>query len=154
MVNEPETWRRRGPGLGRQVARAGCRGLGAALEKPLHQAVLERMKGDDDEPPAGPEHLLGGRQGPLELAQLVVGVDAQGLEDAGSGMPAGDPLAPQHARDELPQLLRARDRLAAPLRRDGARNGARAALLAEVEEDVGKPRLIGLVEDFGGAWAG
>ena len=69
--------------------------------------VLQRMEGDDHEAPARPQHALGRREAARQLAQLVVDVDAQRLEGARRRVPAGDLLAPQHARDQLGQLQRA-----------------------------------------------
>ena len=64
------------------------------LEELLDQAVLQRVEGDDDEPPPAREHALGRGEGPCQLTQLVVDVDAQRLEGARGRMPAGDLLAP------------------------------------------------------------
>src|SRR5207249_10645913 len=52
----------------------------------LHDPVLERVERDDAEAALRPEELQGGRQGPLERAELVVDVDPQGLEDALRGV--------------------------------------------------------------------
>ena len=78
-----------------------------------------------------------------ELAELVVDGDAQRLEGAGRRMDAAG-LGPDEAGDELGELA-ASSRCGA-LRAaldDGARDGARAALLAVMEEDVGELGLGG-----------
>ena len=53
-------------------------------------------------------------------------------------MPTGDLLAAKHARDHLCQIAGAFKRPLAPTRHDGARNGARATLFAQMIEDIGK----------------
>src|SRR3546814_17684326 len=61
--------------------------LAAALaQELLHDAIFQRVEGDHGEPAAGAEQRLGGRKAALQLAQLVVHVDAQGLEGARRGV--------------------------------------------------------------------
>src|SRR5688572_9563016 len=75
--------------------RKGCRPLmrdrqmprtrrlaGAIGEELLDDAVFERMKGDDDKPPAGLQYRFRRKQRLRQFAELVVDEDAQGLEDA------------------------------------------------------------------------
>ena len=98
MVNEPETRRRPCAGLRRQMARALLLRCRPFPEEALDQPILQRVEGDDGEPPARRQHALGRRQAARQLAELVVDVDAQRLERARGRVPAGDLLAPEHAR--------------------------------------------------------
>ena len=56
------------------------------------------MKGDDPKTPTGPEERYGGLQSPAEALQLVVDLDAEGLEGAGGGV---DPFGPEAGGDGL-----------------------------------------------------
>src|SRR5262245_15205449 len=136
MVNESET---RGGMIGRlrrQVARSRRRRTGAPREEMLHEPVLERVEGDEDEAATGSQDALGGAETGGELAELIVDVHAQRLERARGGMAAGDALAAKDAGDEGGELRCAREGLLAAPREDGAGDAAGAALLAEVIEDV------------------
>ena len=57
----------------------------------------------------------------------------------------------EHAADQVGELARAGDRRILALTDDGAGNGARAALLAEAEQNVGDVGFIKLIDDIGGA---
>ena len=122
----------------------------APPEEALDDAVLQRMKGDDRKPPAGLQHALGGGEALHQLAQLVVDVDPQRLEDTRRRMPAGDLLPPQNPFRQFSQLGCARERLIAAAGDDGPGDGARAALVAQMEEDVGEIRIVFRVDDVGG----
>jgi hypothetical protein len=67
-------------------------------EEALHDAVLQRVEADDDEPATHGQRSPGGGEGRLEFVELAVDVDADGLEAAGGGVAAG--LAPDDARDD------------------------------------------------------
>ena len=131
--------------------REPCRSVSARrLRKRLTMPSSSEWKRDDGEPAARLQHALGGGEAVHQLAQLVVDVDAQRLEDARGRMPAGDLLPPQHALGQFSQLGRARERLLAAAGDDGAGDGAGAALVAQVEEDVGEVRIVLRVDDVGG----
>ena len=67
------------------------------------------MEGDDGEPPARRQHALGRLQRALQLAELVVDGDAQGLERAGRGVDLVL-LGPHHGADDVGELLGRGDR--------------------------------------------
>ena len=92
--------------------------------------------------PPGLQHALGRVERAHELAELVVDGDAQPLEDARRRMDAAR-LGPHEAGDELGELARRLDAALAAALDDGAGDRARAALLAEMEEDVGELGLRG-----------
>ena len=108
------------------------------------------MEGDDGQPPAGPEHPLGGVQRPRQFAELVVDGDAERLEDAGRRMQAAR-LGADQPGDEIGQLRGGLDAALAAFFDDGAGNGPGPPLLAVMKEDVGQLRLAGFVEEVGGA---
>jgi hypothetical protein len=62
------------------MAGALWRGHAARGEKPLGDAVFERMKGDDGEPSVRRKQMLGGAQAPRELEQLLVEIKAKRLK--------------------------------------------------------------------------
>src|SRR6185295_1101252 len=96
------------------------------------------MEGDDDEASARCKNALSRRKPSHQLAQLVVDVDPERLERAGRRMASGDALAPEHAGDKVGELARAFEGPLGAPRDDAAGNRPGAALLAEVEQDVGK----------------
>jgi hypothetical protein len=65
----------------------------------LHYAVFERVERDHDEAPAGGEALKPYRESSLEIVELIVDGDAQGLEDARRRMNAR--LSTHGRRDTL-----------------------------------------------------
>src|ERR1700730_11625950 len=69
----------------------------------LHQPVFERVKTDGHEPPARREQIERLRQRALDLAELIVDVDAQRLEGARRRMLAGFARThyPRHQRRKL-----------------------------------------------------
>src|SRR5688572_14520608 len=103
------------------LRQAGVHGvvLRMLLHEALHEAVLERVKGDRGETPARREHFETCCERGLQLAKLVVHVDADRLESARRRMLAG--LASLHcARDDLGELAGAFERSLAPRRDDVA----------------------------------
>src|SRR5688572_33053212 len=77
------------------MARSGRKVSAALLEEALHQPVLEAVEGDDGEPAAGLQNLLGRFEPAFELLKLLVEMDPYRLEGAGrrilllAGMVAG-----------------------------------------------------------------
>ena len=108
------------------------------------------MERDDGKPAARLQYALGRGEALHQLAQFVVDVDSQRLEDARGRMPAGNLLPPQNSLGQFSQLGRARERFFAAARDDGAGDRAGAALVAQVEEDVGEVRIVFPVDDVGG----
>src|SRR3546814_8346196 len=102
--------------------------------------------GDHGEPAAGAEQRLGGRKAALQLAQLVVHVDAQGLEGARRGVDrptfATRALLSlgllHHPAHQLGELAGACQRLLGAGGHDGARHLAGTALLAVAIDNVGE----------------
>src|SRR5215208_2711726 len=73
----------------RQVGRADA-ALGPVGQEALDAPVLERVEGDGGEAAAGSEDLPGQRERGVELGELVVDDDADGLERALGGMAAAE----------------------------------------------------------------
>ena len=94
---------------------------GAGAHEFLDRAVLQRMEGDDGEPAARRQHLLGGGEAALELAQLVVHGDAQRLEGARRRIALVPGRRPDGAAHDLGQLARGLDALVAGARSTMAR---------------------------------
>src|SRR5438093_6923534 len=69
----------------------------------LHDAVLERVEGDDREPATGSKDPERGREAFLDVLELVVDGDAQGLEHARRRVDASAARL-FHARDEAPEI--------------------------------------------------
>ncbi|GMA76045.1 hypothetical protein GCM10025880_24620 [Methylorubrum aminovorans] len=111
------------------------------------------MKGHYGEPAAGLEHPLGGVEAAHEFAEFVVHRDPQALEAAGRRMDRGTGFGPHHAGDELGELGRRLDRGAPTRLDDRAGHRARAALLAEMVEDVGERAFLLAVHEIGRARA-
>ena len=101
-------------------AAAAVRAIG---EERLDDAVFQRMERHDDEPAAGLEHALGGEQRLLQFVELFVDEDAQRLERARRRMDFARTLA-HHARDDLGERPRRRDRRVLARLDDGARDRA------------------------------
>ena len=121
-----------------QEAQAAGRDLGA--QEVFHQAVLERVEGDDRQPAAGGEGFDRLRQHRLDLAELVVGGDAQGLEDArrvAAGAPAG--VRRQRLLDGGEQLAAGLDRLVAAAGDAERPDLDAAALWARTLDEVAGP---------------
>ena len=105
--------------------RLGGRGA-AAGKKPLGDAVLERMEGDDDEPASGLEQALGGGQASGELAKLIVEIEPERLEGARRRVLGLVALAAEHAGDDVGELAGRGDRRFSPRRATMALAIARA----------------------------
>jgi len=129
------------------VARAGGGGPAAVTQKTLHDTILEGVKGDHRQPSAGAKHALGGAQALLQLLELGIKVDSDGLEGAGRrvGLHAG--MVAERLADDggefagAGQRSRGDDR---PRHRPGARL---VAIVADHPRDLG---LVGFVEEVGG----
>ena len=102
-----------GIGARRRVARRARRAAGTGAHELLHGAIFQRMERDDGEAAARRQHLLGGGQAALELAQLVVHGDAQRLEGAGGGIALVAALRADGAAHDLGQLAGGLDALGA-----------------------------------------
>ena len=126
-------------------AASGSPGRGSALDHP----ILERVEADDHQPAARPQAVGQLGQQALELAQLVVDGDAQGLEGARGWIPVA--LAARH-RARRPAPARA-DVVAelAPVasRDDGGGDLACEALLAKVAQDAFQLGGIGPAQEIG-----
>src|SRR5207249_11064398 len=93
-------------------------------ERVLHDAVLERMKSDDDEPRAGAQP--GGRRldEPIEALELAVHPDPDRLKGSGRRVDAHEAAAGNGAADDGRQPGRRGDRRLVPRRDDGSGNAA------------------------------
>jgi hypothetical protein len=126
----------------------------AALgKKRLHHAVLERVKRDDHETAAGPEHAFGRRQRRGELAELVVHEHAQRLERARRRMHLARPRA-HDLFDDVGERKRRRDWRCGSRPRDRARDVAGKTLLAERRDDLREVALGGRIDEIGRARPG
>ena len=95
------------------------------------------MEGNDREPPARLEILLGGAEHRRKLAELVVDRDADGLKAPLGGVLLLAQRRSGHRRaDEICQLQRGFDGLFRAVRTDLLRDGGRVALLAVFIEDA------------------
>jgi hypothetical protein len=137
------------------VARLTRGEAGSPPEKRLDAAILQGMERDDGETAAGREQRLGADQPTVDLAELVVDVDAQRLErarrrvdDIGAALRCGG------AAHDLGQFERAGDRPRGAGRHDGACDRPRPALLAIGEDEIGEIALVQLVDRLGGTRAG
>src|SRR5579862_1892980 len=142
--------RSRAPLVGR-MARWPRGGRAALGQVALDDAVLERVEGDDDEPPVVGKHVGRRIEAALKLAQLVVHMDAQRLEGARRGMD-GETLrrGAERLGHDLGQLRRACDRSGGGY---CLRDAARLLLLAVAEDHVGEHALARGVDEIGGALA-
>ena len=114
-------------GARRRMTRRAGRAAGAGAHEFLDRAVFQRMERDDGQPAARRQHLLGGGEAALELAQFVVHGDAQRLEGAGGGIALVLALRPDGAAHDLGQLAGGLDALVLARLDDGARDAAAAA---------------------------
>ena len=95
--------------LHRQVPRAAHFLAGTLLQEPLHDAIFQRVEGDDHQPAARLQGALGGGKSASQLAQLVIHVDAQRLEGLRRRMLRITAPAADRARDKLASVLRGGD---------------------------------------------
>src|SRR5436190_1416354 len=115
-------------------AHAATRAIG---EIALHAAVLQRVERDSGEPTAFAQQVPGGRQPPVERAELVVHRDADGLEHALGGVAATELLGGRHGRlDRVHELEGGLYRSRLPPPRDGTRDLPGKALLAVTPEQL------------------
>src|SRR5579885_1369882 len=114
------------------------------LEELLDDAIFQRMKADDGEPPTRTQECDSLWQRALQAAEFVVDGDAQRLKGACRGMDAAGP--PMHHRcHQRRQFAATLDgSLASPFD-DTPRNRTRTPLLTIAIENIGKVRLIELV---------
>jgi hypothetical protein len=114
----------------------------------LHYAVFERVERDHDEAPAGGEALKPHCESSLEIVELIVDSDAQGLEDARRRMNAR--RAAHGRRDTLLndsyKLCRRLDGMLATLAHDILSDARRPALLPVVTEDLRQLALVKSVD--------
>src|SRR5690606_36238302 len=136
-----------------QAARhaAGRRCLpGSVADEPLHAAILEGMKADDAQPPAGAEHANALGKHLVKIVQLLINMYTQRLETARGGMLAllarGQGLG-----DELRELPRGRKGLLGAARDDGARDSAREPLIAVLEKHARNFRFLRAAQPLGDA---
>jgi hypothetical protein len=99
-------------------------GQGMAAHELLDDAILERMKADDREPPVRRRRASAASSAEFEFAELVVDVDAQRLKHARRRMLVRSRLGCD-ARDHLRELQRALERRASPVGDDCARDARR-----------------------------
>ena len=111
------------------------------------------MEGHDDQPTAGRQGRLGRRQPGLQLAQLVVDRDAQGLERPGRGMDRLAATSAQGLFDHGGEVEGAGERRLDPAAQDGRGDPARLPLVAILFQDMGQRAVIPGVDDVGGAVA-
>src|SRR5829696_6682489 len=132
----------------REVGWADAAALVLAHE-PLDLAVLERVEADHREPAAGAEHLEGGGERVLELAQLVVDGNSQRLEDPLGRMPVAEARRRgDRGPDDLDELARPLDRPPAALASDRPRDLARVPLFAVALADLREVALAPFVDDL------
>ena len=135
-------------GASRERGRADA-AAGALGQEALHAPVLERVKRDAAEPAALTQRLPGERQRAIELPELVVHRDPQGLEGALARMASGEARGGGDRRaDRVHQLQRGRDRGALAAADDRPRDRARVALLAELPQDPRQPALVPVGDDL------
>ena len=123
-------------GAGRRLRRADAVARLVAHEL-LYDAVLQRVEGDYDQPPAATQYIESLSKGRGERVQFVVYGDANGLESAGRGVDASAGAAGgpgDHGRE----LGRRRQRSGPD---DGAGDAPAGWLLAVAPDEVGKVAL-------------
>ena len=142
--------RRRGSDL-RPMPR-GSRGAASLHQEVLDDAILERVKGDDDQPPGGLEYALGGGEAARQFGKLVVDENPQRLEGPRRRMDHAFARA-HHACDDVGERARRADRPLVARLGDRARDGPRLVLFAERGDDGGELALARGGDDIGGARA-
>ena len=86
------------------MARGPWRGSAPAGEEPLGDAILQRMKGDDDQPASRLEQALGGCEPVRELAELIVEIEPERLEGPRRRVLGLVALPAKYARHDLGEL--------------------------------------------------
>ncbi len=104
----------------------------------LHAAVFQRMERDDRHAPTRRQHRFGGFKAAVDLAQLVIDGDAQGLEGAGRRVDPVRAAGPHGAAHDLGQAPRGGDRRQGARRDDRLGNARAPAFLAECEDEIGQ----------------
>src|SRR6266404_154459 len=146
----PEAGRAAGAGFG-QIS-GGLRVAARAFaQEGLYPAILQRMEGNHGQTPARRQQRLGGGKAGVQLAQLVVHRDAQGLEGAGGGIALIPPALAHHPAHDIGEFACARDGRSLVSAKDGPRDGSRPALLAVAEDDVRQFLFAAAVHQIGGA---
>ena len=120
------------------------------LERLLRDAVLQRVEGDDRDAPARLQVMHRRAERLLEDAELVVDLDADGLEDALRRMAAGRLAHRLRHRlaDDVDELARPLDGLYGALPDDELRDAAPPALLAVIVEDAVELLLAVRLDDI------
>ena len=106
-------------------------------ERPLHDPVLQGVVGEHDHAATGAEESDRPRQGGGELLELPVDRDPERLERPTRGV--GAPRTSSHgAHDDVGELVGGVDRRALPRPDDRAGDPPGAALLPQLEQEVGE----------------
>ena len=138
----------------RQVGRADAAVSGLA-EAMLDDAVLERVERDHRDPAADLAHLERGLETVLELGQLVVDRDPEGLEDALRRMSLAEARGRRDgATYGVDEIERPQERPLGTPSHDRAGDRPREPLLAVAGEDAREIRLAPLVHEICGARLG
>ena len=119
----------------------------AGLHQVLHQAVLQRVVGDDRQPSARAQGLGGRLEHLAQGLHLVVHLDAQCLEDAGQLLLLA--FAAEEGLHDVQELADGGDGGVGPCLGDGGRQLAAVLQLAVEVEHVGQAFLIVGVDDVG-----
>src|SRR5206468_5280151 len=135
---------------GRSVPRTGRRPAAALPEKALHDPVFEAVKGDDRKSTARLQGALGGPETLLQLIELGVEVNADGLEGAGRRVALLALAESGGTADDRRELCGAFNRTPGD---DGAGDHPGARLLPIVAQDPGDLGLVGRVQKLGGSKA-
>src|SRR5262249_60636086 len=109
-VRKPEPGTKGRAGRAGQMPRAAWRRRAAAREESLTNAILERVEGHDCEPAPSLEQPLGGGKPARKFLELLIEVKTQRLEGARRRVLGLVALAPEHAGNDVRQLLRRLDR--------------------------------------------
>jgi len=126
------------------VARTGRRSSATFAEEAFHNAIFEAVKGDHGQTTAGTQRTLGRGQSLLELVELGVEVDANGLERARRWIAFLAGTETGGAADDGGELGGPFDRAG---RNDGASDRPRARLFAIVAQDPGDLGLVGRIRN-------
>ena len=116
----------------------------------LDQSVFQRVETDHHQPPSRRQRIQSDRQGTFQLAQLVIQMDANGLEDPRSGVLA---LFPGGMRrlDDLGELMGPFDRSLATGRDDGPGDSLGETLFPVGLEDARHFLIVGARDPSGSA---
>src|SRR6185312_3495244 len=131
-----------------------CRRLGTGREVLLGQLVLERVVAHHDNPSPDFQRVHRRRQGSVQDIELLVDLDAKGLEGA-LGRVSARPCSGcrDDASDALHQLPRGRERLTRAVPDYGGCNTARELLLAPRADDAYELGFVVFVYDISGCRA-